>query len=73
MHAVAVRLRDDGVDDRLIGVALGIDELEVPTLLKIADSKLTNLMAIDDIELGLGPLDQGSPTIRRDDVEHKGR
>ena len=47
VHAVAVRLRDEAVGDHLIAVALGIEEAEVPTLLHIADSKLTNLMALD--------------------------
>lgn len=31
----------------MIAVALGIEEAEVPMLLHIADSKLTNLMALD--------------------------
>jgi hypothetical protein len=47
LHAVAIRLRDDGCDDRLIGVALGVDDHQVPMLLRIANSKLTNLMALD--------------------------
>jgi hypothetical protein len=49
MHAVAVRLRDDGVNNHVIAVALGIALLDVSTLLQIADSKLTNLMALPDI------------------------
>jgi hypothetical protein len=46
-HAVAVRLHDDGFDDHVIAVAVGIDDLEVPVLLQIAEWKLTNLMNSD--------------------------
>lgn len=49
LHAVAIRLRDDGFDDHVIAVALGIDDHQVATLLQIASSKLTNLMALDGI------------------------
>lgn len=49
LHAVAIRLRDDGFDDHVIAVALGIDDHQVATLLQIANSKLTNLMALDGI------------------------
>lgn len=49
LHAVAIRLRDDGFDDHVIAVALGIDDHQVDTLLHIANSKLTNLMALDGI------------------------
>ena len=44
---MAIRLRDDGFDDHVIAVALGIDDHQVATLLHIANSKLTNLMALD--------------------------
>jgi hypothetical protein len=47
LHAVAIRLRDKGYDDHVIGVALAIDDHQVPTLLRIAASKLANLMARD--------------------------
>jgi hypothetical protein len=46
---VAIRLRDEGHDDRMIAVAIGIDEGQVPTLLRIADSKLANLMTLDPV------------------------
>jgi hypothetical protein len=46
---VAIRLCDDGFDDHVIAVALGIDDHQVATLLHIATSKLTNLMALDGI------------------------
>jgi hypothetical protein len=42
--------------DHVIALALGIEEAEVPMLLHIADSKLTNLMALDPISsLSDGP------------------
>jgi hypothetical protein len=47
LHAVAIRLLDDGSEDHVIAVALGIDDHQVATLLQIANSKLTNLMALD--------------------------
>jgi hypothetical protein len=46
-HAVAIRLRDGGLSDHVIAVALEIDEDQVPTLLQIAESKLSNAMALD--------------------------
>ena len=46
---MAIRLRDDGFDDHVIAIALGIDDHQVDTLLHIANSKLTNLMALDGI------------------------
>jgi len=49
LHAVAIRLRDEGLGDHVIAVALEIEEAEVPILLHIADSKLTNLMAVDAV------------------------
>jgi hypothetical protein len=49
LHAVAIRLRDEGLSDHVIAVALEIEEAEVPILLHIADSKLTNLMAVDAV------------------------
>jgi hypothetical protein len=48
MHAVAVRLRDDGRDDHVIAVALEIDDGQVPALLQIAQSKLDSLMNLDN-------------------------
>ena len=45
LHDVAVRLRDEGADNHVIAVALAIDDDQVPTLLEIADAKLTNLIA----------------------------
>jgi hypothetical protein len=47
LHAVAIRLRDDGFDDHVIAVALQIDDRQVPTLLQIANRKLENLIALD--------------------------
>jgi hypothetical protein len=47
LHAVAIRLRDDGFDDHVIAVALEIDDAQVPTLLQIANRKLENLTALD--------------------------
>ena len=47
-HAVAIRLRDDGLGDHVIAVALGIDDDQVPVLLQIAESKLSNLISLDD-------------------------
>jgi hypothetical protein len=44
LHAVAIRLRDEGVGDHVIAVALALDDDQVPTLLRIADGKLVNLM-----------------------------
>jgi hypothetical protein len=44
LHAVAVRLRDGGADERTIATALAIDDDEVPALLTIAEAKLTALM-----------------------------
>jgi|HubBroStandDraft_1064217.scaffolds.fasta_scaffold176686_3 hypothetical protein len=48
LHAVAIRLRDDGFDDHVIAVALQVDDVQVPTLLQIANRKLENLIALDD-------------------------
>lgn len=47
LHAVAIRLRDEGLGDRVIAVALELEDDQVPTLLQIADSKLAHLMALD--------------------------
>ena len=41
---MAIRLRDDGFDHRVIALALAIDEQLVPMLLRIADSKLARLI-----------------------------
>jgi len=47
LHAVAIRLRDAGVDHRLIAVALAISQEDVPTLLEIAEAKLSRLEATE--------------------------
>lgn len=44
VHAVAVRLRDDGADTHTIAVAVGVEDDQVPVLLKIADAKLSRLL-----------------------------
>jgi hypothetical protein len=46
-YAVAIRLRDEGQHDHVIALALEIDEDQVPTLLQIADSKLSNVIGLD--------------------------
>jgi hypothetical protein len=43
LHAVALRLRDDGATPHTIAVAVGLDEDQVPTFLTIADQKLARL------------------------------
>jgi hypothetical protein len=48
LHAVAIRLRDDGQSDHVIAVALEIEDDQVPVLLRIANRKLNNLMAMED-------------------------
>jgi hypothetical protein len=48
LHAVAIRLRDDGLSDHVIAVALEIDDDQVPMLLNIAERKLTSLMGSDE-------------------------
>jgi len=45
LHAVAMRLRDDGASEHVIAVALEIEDDEVPLLLDIAEAKLTRLLA----------------------------
>jgi hypothetical protein len=62
LHAVAIRLRDEGLDDHVIAVALGLDDDQVPVLLRIADSKLDHLIAL--------PTTPGSPARSAD---HAGR
>ncbi|HEV8064918.1 MAG TPA: hypothetical protein VGP46_08810, partial [Acidimicrobiales bacterium] len=44
LHAVAVRLSDEGADDHLIAVALAVDDDQVQTILEIAHAKLANLL-----------------------------
>jgi hypothetical protein len=51
LHAVAIRLRDEGLGDHVIAVALEIEDDQVPMLLQIAESKLSGLMALDDTSL----------------------
>ena len=52
LHAVAIRLRDDGLDDHVIAVALGIDEDQVPVSLRVAQRKLDRLLTMDDVPGG---------------------
>lgn len=47
LHAVAIRLRDEGLDDHVIAVALAVDDDQVTTLLAIAEAKLAGLEAGD--------------------------
>ncbi len=47
MHAVALRLRDSGFDDQVVAVVLDIEDVQVPTLLRIAEAKLARLVAGD--------------------------
>jgi hypothetical protein len=42
-YALALRLRDAGVDDALIAESVGVEPEALPTLLKIATAKLDNL------------------------------
>lgn len=44
MHAVALRLRDNGFDDEVIAAALDVEHVQVPALLRIAEGKLAKLM-----------------------------
>ena len=46
-HAVALRLRAAGADDRAIAAALGIDPAGVPALLEVAEAKLAAAQARD--------------------------
>lgn len=45
MHAVALRLRDNGFDDHVIAVVLDVEDVQVPALLRIAEAKLARLIA----------------------------
>ena len=47
LHAVAIRLRDEGVDRRVIAAALAVSQEDVPTLLEIAEAKLSRLEATE--------------------------
>jgi len=47
LHAVAIRLRDEGLDDHVIAVALELDDDQVPMLMQIAHCKLSSLMSAD--------------------------
>lgn len=51
MHAVAIRLQDEGFGDGVIAVALGTDPEQVPPLLRIATTKLARLLAEEDEEM----------------------
>lgn len=46
LHGVAIRLRDEGFDDHVIAVALGLDHDQVPVLMRIAASKLDRLVTL---------------------------
>lgn len=50
-HAAAIRLRDKGYGDHMIAVELEMDDDQVRTLLRIADSKLANLTALEPVPL----------------------
>jgi hypothetical protein len=43
LHAVALRLQDDGADPHTIAVAVGVDDDQVPTFIDIAERKLARL------------------------------
>jgi hypothetical protein len=47
LHAVALRLRDNGFDDHVVAVVLDIEDIQVPTLLRVAEAKLARLVAGD--------------------------
>jgi hypothetical protein len=52
LHAVALRLRDEGLDDGIIAIALDIDIDQVPMLHQLAERKLERLMGgPDGVEL----------------------
>lgn len=44
LHAVALRLRDEGLEDGVIAIALDIDIDQVPVLHQLAERKLERLM-----------------------------
>jgi hypothetical protein len=46
LHGVAIRLRDEGFDDHVIAVALGLENDQVPVLMRIAASKLDHLVTL---------------------------
>jgi hypothetical protein len=46
-YALALRLRDTGVDDALIAECVGVQPQALPALLKIAAAKLDNLARED--------------------------
>jgi hypothetical protein len=47
LHAVAIRLLDEGCGDHVIAVALDVDDGQVPILLRIAQRKLWGLITSD--------------------------
>ena len=56
MHAVAIRLQNEGFDDHVIAVAVAVDDDQVPVLLQIACAKLDHLMALPvDAESAASP------------------
>jgi hypothetical protein len=42
-YVMALKLRDDGVDEAGIAVGLGIEPRSVPSLLRLADAKLEGI------------------------------
>jgi hypothetical protein len=46
-YALALRLRDDGLDAPSIAEVLGVDAVALPTLLEIAEAKLRHAMTND--------------------------
>jgi hypothetical protein len=67
LHAVAIRLRDDGAGRRVIAAALGISEEDVPTMLEIADAKLRRLEATEETPWPTGGA-TGASSVRQADV-----
>ena len=54
VHAVALRLRDNGFDDHVIAAVLDIESVQVPTLLRIAEAKLAKLVGTPSRRLSSG-------------------
>jgi hypothetical protein len=48
LHAVAIRLRDEGADAHTIAVATGVDDDQVAGMLEVAEAKLVRLMKDGD-------------------------
>ena len=47
LHAVAIRLRDQGHSDEVIATALGIENDQVALLLLVANRKLATQLAVE--------------------------